>query len=368
MASSSVIRLLSQHVIPGSEIAGRLEAFRAGTTGVVRVVHGRPNVRYLTGYDGGGAPLWLIVDDDLCALVHYTADEDSLAALESSGVQLHPYAPEDDPRAVLQGALERFGGRRLFADLDWWAATDASALGSEAGDCSEVLTGLRAVKSPWEREQLRRAGAITAAVMRCLEESADGRTGPELAALLYGEAIARGSGAFTCIPYVAVGDATFENHTTWDWHERAGVGDQTCGSYLFEFATAVDGYAVPLSRSRTDSPEGQRALEAVERGVGRIREGLVPGADPRELHGRMYDSLSNAGFRFAHRAGYSIGLGDLETWMEGSVARLGPREERPIAAGMAFHVVGSVVQPGRFGVARSASLLVTEDGCEELTA
>ena len=82
----------------------------------------------------------------------------------------------------------------------------------------------------------------------------------------------------------------------------------------------------------------------------------------------MRGAIEDAGFRFAHRAGYSIGLGDLETWMEGAVALLGPHDQRAIEPGMAFHVVGSVVEPGRFGVARSNSLLVTEDECEVLSA
>ena len=99
-----------------------------------------------------------------------------------------------------------------------------------------------------------------------------------------------------------------------------------------------------------------------------MREALRPGASAKVLHEAMRGAIDDAGFRFAHRAGYSIGLGDLETWMEGAVALLGPQDDRTVEPGMAFHVVGSVVEPGRFGVARSNSLLVTEDECEVLSA
>jgi Xaa-Pro aminopeptidase len=355
-------------LISAQEIDRRLGAFRAGTEGHGRVVHGRANVRYLTGYDGGGFTPWLAIGDDWIVLVHYSADEDSVAGLDVPGLEPVGFEPEDDHLTALRAALGRFDGRPLQADLDWWMAPDVAGLPSDVGDCSALLNELRAVKSAWEQDALRRAGSITSAVMDRLEREAEGRTARELAAILYAEAIERGSGPFTSIPYLAVGQATFENHATWDWHERAEASEEACGAYLFEFATSVEGYGVPLSRSRCDDADGQRALVAIEDGVRGIREALVPGAHPRALHAIMHESISAAGFRFAHRAGYSIGLGDLETWMEGSVARLGPREGRVIRSGMSFHIVGSVVAPGRFGVARSNSVLVTDSGAEVLSA
>jgi Xaa-Pro aminopeptidase len=297
--------------------------------------------------------------------VHYSADEDSVVRLVEDGIEAFAFEPNEDPYDVLRAALP---AGRVATDLRWWTAAETRGLGIELEDCSDVLTELRAVKSEWEQECLRRCGAVTVAVMDHLEAAADGSTARELGAALYAEAIAQGSGPFTSIPYVAVGDATFENHTTWDWHGRQDTAEQVCGSYLFEFATSVEGYGVPLSRSRTEDRDGRRALEAVERGVARVREALRPGARANDLHEAMRSSIEDAGFRFAHRAGYSIGLGDLETWMEGAVALLGPQDDRAIEPGMAFHVVGSVVEPGRFGVARSNSLLVTEDECEVLSA
>lgn len=352
-------------MVPALEIERRLYALRRRMPGITRLVHGRANVRYLTGYDGGGFTPWLVIGDDACGLVHYSADEDSVARLVERGVTAFPFEPHDDPYEVLRAAMP---AGPLAADVRWWTAGELRGLERDVDDCSDVLTALRAVKSEWEQDCLRRSGAVTVGVMDHLEAAADGSTARELGAALYAEAIAQGSGPFTSIPYVAVGDATFENHTTWDWHARQDASEQACGPYLLEFATSIEGYGVPLSRSRTKDREGRRALQAVEAGVERVRAALRPGARANVLHESMRGAIEDAGFRFAHRAGYSIGLGDLETWMEGAVALLGPQDQRAIEPGMAFHVVGSVVEPGRFGVARSNSLLVTEDECEVLSA
>src|SRR6185436_5948952 len=107
---------------------------------------------------------------------------------------------------------------------------------------------------------------------------------------------------------------TYLNHTTWDWAKLWGGEDGSGGTYLFEFATNFNGYGTPLSRSRCDDPAAKRALGAIETAISGIRGRLRPGADPRELHALMADSIVAAGFSFAHRAGYSIGLGESETW------------------------------------------------------
>jgi Xaa-Pro aminopeptidase len=249
-----------------------------------------------------------------------------------------------------------------MGDLEWWTHPEAKAFELSIGDCSESLRALRVIKSPWEQDQLRRSGRITTQTMDELEALADkGATARELGAAFFRTAIQLGSGPFTFVPYVSVGAATFQNHTTWDWDS------EVCGPYLFEFATTIEGYGTPLTRSRTDHPDGRRALQAIEQGIRAIKDSIRPGADPAAMHDLMNRVIEEAGFHFAHRAGYSIGLGESETWMEGNLALLGPRARYPIREGMAFHVVGSVVQPGRFGVARSNSLLVTAAGGEVLS-
>lgn len=357
-------------MIPPEEVWGRVEAFRRLTPGRLRVIHGRSNVRYLTGLDGGGFTPWLIIGDQNITAVFYTADEDSLEQYSIQELRLRPFSPDEDVLEVVREAVRsEAASSAIVGDLQWWTHSEVAGLNLDVEEGSEAIRSLRVVKSEWEQSRLRESGVITQSTMDQLETLIDqGATARDLAIALYQTAIGLGSGPFTYLPYVAVGGATLENHTTWDWDREKGVEARKAGAYLFEFATNVDGYGTPLSRSRCEDRDGQLALAAVERGISSIRSALRPGSDPAEMHRLMLSSIESAGFRFAHRAGYSIGLGEAETWMEGELALLGPLARYEIRHGMAFHVVGSVVVRGRFGVARSNSLLVTADGVEILAA
>ena len=77
-------------MVPALEIGRRLDALRRRMPGITRLVHGRANVRYLTGYDGGGFTPWLIIGDDALAPRHHSADENSVARLVERGVEAFP--------------------------------------------------------------------------------------------------------------------------------------------------------------------------------------------------------------------------------------------------------------------------------------
>jgi Xaa-Pro aminopeptidase len=307
---------------------------------------------------------WLLLAGGTAGLVHYTAEEDSLASF-GDRMELRPFGRTESELDEVASMLEHVHDEPVLGDLCWWTAEEyrhvATQLGDRLQDCTRALTILRARKSEWEQERLRAAGRITAQVMGQLVKLAgQGASGPELAIALHTEAIKLGSGPLPPTPSVAVGAATFENHKTWD------DNNEQAGPYLFEFATSVDGYSVPLSRSHTDEPAGRRALDAIEAGLAKIEGLLGPGVPANHLDAAMRKAIGAAGFELRHRAGYSIGLGETDTWMEGVVARLEPQATWRLEVGMAFHVVGSVVRPGAFGVARSVSVLVTDDGFERL--
>ena len=344
---------------PARELQQRIESVLAAVPPGALVVHGRPNVQYLTGYDGAGFGPWLVLDGDRRRLVHYTADEDTFADLAGSW-ELVPFGPADDDVEVLAETLSG----EVSGDLDWWTAGELAglsrSLGVAAADESDALARIRRRKTAWEQDQLRAAGGITHEVMQALVDlAADGATGPELASELHAHAIQLGSGPFPPTPFVAVGAATLRNHTTWDADCRPA------GPYLFEFATSRNGYGVPLSASDTEDDEGRRALAAIQGGLAVIEERMGPSVAEHEIDALMRAAIAGAGHELRHRGGYSIGLGEADTWMEGRVARLAPNADYALEPGMAFHVVGSVVAP-TFGVAQSISVLVTDSGIEHL--
>ncbi len=345
------------------EFADRRQRFLDSVGTSLNIIHGRPNIRYLTGYDGGGFPPWLVLDDGRMTLVHYTAEEDSVVRLAES-MDLVPFGPADDEITVVSDVLLQRGRSPAAGDLSWWSPSDFRAVESiEHGlvDCGDQLAALRAVKTNWEQGKLRASGEITSATMQRLVDMASHHaTSRELAIALYEKAITLGSGPLPPVPFVAVGRASFENHATWD------ASDEPAGPFLLEFATSVDGYGVPLSRSGTHIRRGQKALDGIRRGIDRALERLQPDEEARTIDGLLRSSIAESGFELRHRAGYSIGLGESDTWMEGRVARLAPHATFRLKPGMAFHIVGSVVMPGEFGVAHSVSALVTPDGHEVL--
>jgi Xaa-Pro dipeptidase len=328
------------------------------------LIHGRSNIRYLTGYEATGFAPWLLIRGGEMVLVHYTADEDSLRSL-AGWIELVPFGPSDDETAAVVSLFGSPSTDDLSGDLDWWTGTEYKAIrdvvGDRLNDCGQSFSEMRRCKSSWEKEQLRNAGRITDSVMRLLVELAQkGASARELAAHLHESAIRMGSGPFPPIPFVAVGGATFLNHSTWD------ASNEKAGPYLLEFATSVNGYGVPLSASATRDANGQRALAAIGTGLRSVAQRMGPGVQASVVDSLMRQAIAAAGFELRHRSGYAIGLGEPDTWMEGRIARLSPNATYPLATGMAFHVVGSVVQPGSFGVAQSMSVLVTDDGIEHI--
>ena len=69
-----------------------------------------------------------------------------------------------------------------------------------------------------------------------------------------------------------------------------------------------------------------------------------------------------------HRTAYSIGIGFAPDWGEGQIISINQGEHRPLQTGMTFHLILLVYIPGLTSVEVSKTVLVTETGCETLTA
>ena len=93
-----------------------------------------------------------------------------------------------------------------------------------------------------------------------------------------------------------------------------------------------------------------------------------------EIHSLVQNSLEQemgpAGRRNS-RTAYSIGIGFAPDWGEGQILSMTEGEQRPLKAGMTFHLLaGHVPLQGMERVRRAAcsdTILVTETGCETLT-
>ncbi len=80
--------------------------------------------------------------------------------------------------------------------------------------------------------------------------------------------------------------------------------------------------------------------------------------------------IERAGFEpnFRKRTGYSVGVGYAPSWGEGHIVSLRRDDPTPLEPGMVFHMPPALRVPRRYGLGFSETVLVTETGCEVLTA
>ena len=78
--------------------------------------------------------------------------------------------------------------------------------------------------------------------------------------------------------------------------------------------------------------------------------------------------MEGLGIRKENRTAYSMGIAFPPDWGEGHILSFHKGEQRPLQAGMTFHLVNGVRVPGLgHKVSCTDTILVTEDGCETLT-
>jgi Xaa-Pro dipeptidase len=107
------------------------------------------------------------------------------------------------------------------------------------------------------------------------------------------------------------------------------------------------------------------SLAGLEAAIAAIR----PGVPASEVDAACRAEIAAAGYDegFRHRTGYSIGLNFPPDWGEGHICHLKAGDERPLKAGMVFHLVPQVFDGRRASIGFSETVLVTEDGSEVLT-
>ena len=139
-----------------------------------------------------------------------------------------------------------------------------------------------------------------------------------------------------------------------------------------EFAASIERYHAPIFR--TVIP-GEPSAE-VARVAGCITEahdaGLAamgPGKTIDAVDKAIRQVVTEAGCaRYAHsRFGYSLGLAFPPTWAQSLSVNIVPGSQAVFEPDMLFHILIYLLEPATFGVATSATVLVTETGIEPLT-
>lgn len=321
-----------------------------------------PNIRYLTGFTGSNAFVFVSGDSFVFVTDGRYAELGGRLLEQISGSTLVTY------RVGLEDVLvEQFGDHQQIGlesqDVNWAfvhglkAKTETSLKPTKG-----IVESLREIKDGTEIAALAAAagaGDEAFGTVRALAATADseGALGWQLINAMR-EA---GGGQAGWPPIVAAGpNAALPHHLS----ETAAVGD---GLLLLDYGCTVDGYHSDMSRTiwleGDVDPEIQRmhqaVLESQEAGIAAISPG-VTGHDVDEACRAV---LRQYGYeeRFVHSTGHGVGLEIHEG------PRLAAKSDDVLTPGNVVTVEPGVYVPGFGGIRIEDMVVVTDSGHEVLT-
>lgn len=224
------------------------------------------------------------------------------------------------------------------------------------------LKEMRAIKSPEEMENLREAQAITeAAYEYILPRMAPGRSEAEIALELEIYMRRHGAEAVAFDLIVVSGQKSSMPHGV-PGNKLLEIGDFV----TMDTGAVFEGMHSDMTRTvaigRVDEEQKhvyEVVLEAQRAAIAAVRDGVSCAAVDEAA--RSVIDAAGYGKYFGHSTGHSVGYEIHET------PSFSPSSKDTAHAGMVITVEPGIYLPGRFGVRIEDMVLVTADGCEDLT-
>lgn len=229
-------------------------------------------------------------------------------------------------------------------------------------ELGQQVSDLRQVKTSAEMEKLRQAEAIgDRAFQKVLDRLEVGMTEKQVAAWLefyMKEEGAEGfsfdtiaaSGLHSAMPHAVPTDKRLEN-----------------GDFLtMDFGCLYQGYCSDMTRTvvmgRANAKQ-REVYETVLRAQETALQGIRPGMTGREIDSLAREVITKAGYGkcFGHSLGHSVGLEIHER------PNFSPKEETVIRPGMVITVEPGIYIEGFGGVRIEDVVILTENGCENIT-
>ena len=342
------------------QITGKLEAYDLDAMLIVS----EPGERYAVGFQGEGVVL--VTRDG----AQYSTDGRYIEAarkqvtgaevvLTTRGRSHLEWARS----CIRKHGLKRVGFESGRVSVEWYQRwqRELSPL-CELIPAQSLLDGLRASKDGEELAAMRQAQKITdEAFEEVLNYIRPGLTEQEVAARLVYELLRRGARKVSFDPIVAAGANGSMPH--------AVPGGTVIESGMFvtmDFGCIYDGYCSDMTRTVAVGKPTQEmekvyhtVLSAQQAGIAAARAG-IPG---RALDAAARQVIEGAGYGeyFTHSFGHSLGLEIHES------PNASPSEERLLPVGTVISAEPGIYLPGKFGVRIEDVLVLTENGCEDLT-
>jgi Xaa-Pro dipeptidase len=234
---------------------------------------------------------------------------------------------------------------------------------------SGAIESSRLVKSPQEIEYLKQAAQFSEHGMRAgVAAVNEGATELDVAAAVH-SALDRVGSVYTGLPaFITSGPRTELVHATWTPREIES------GELVFlEIPGCAHRYHAVHSRSVFvgDAPDMvSRASEVATTALNAAKSLMKPGIPAREVFEatRSIINESDVDYKQGRRIAYGIGIGFPPGWDEGDIFSINIDEERPLQAGMVFHLITTMRPKGLGAIGSSDTVLVTENGVETLTS
>ena len=365
------------------EIASRIAAVRermsANNLGAL-IVHSPENIFYLTGYQTPGYywhqalvlplnadPVFIAPPHEASLIPEYCWVDD---------VRLYP--DTSDWAQVTSGVVTELGlgrgnigleteSRYLSVDLHGRIASRLSQAALRDG--SGLIESCRLIKSPREIDYLREAAQYSEHGMRAgIAAVTAGASELDVAAAVHATLDRVGS-VYTGLPaFITSGPRTELVHATWS--PRQIQPDELV---FLEIPGCSNRYHAAHARSVFVGQTSElvaRASEVATKALETAKSLMKPGVPAREVFeaGRSAIDDANIGYKQGRRIAYGIGIAFPPGWDEGDIFSINIDEERPLQAGMVFHLITTMRPKGVGAIGSSDTVLVADEGVETLTA
>ncbi|WP_303898824.1 Xaa-Pro peptidase family protein [Anaerotruncus colihominis] len=322
--------------------------------------------RYLTGMQSSAGTLLVLRGLGAYFIIDFRYFEKARAVCSGCEVIL-----QDKLYRQIGELLKRHGVRRLAVESDYMTLAEYARWKERLTDvelfsdarAGEALRALRAVKSPRELTSIRAAQKITDdAFTHICGYIRAGMTDRQIAGELLDYTYRHGSER-PAFDYIVVSGA----HSSMPHGVPTDKAVEKGDFVTMDFGCVVDGYCSDMTRTvavGAVSEEQRRVydivLQAQKAAIAAVRPGAVCGDVDAVARGVI--AQAGYGGAFGHGTGHSLGLEIHET------PAFAPENAHICAPGMVITVEPGIYLEGRFGVRTENMVLVTQDGCEDLTA
>ncbi len=341
------------------KIIGMLDAYGLDAL----LITSEPNRLYVTGFPSSAGTA-VVTKEGCCFLTDSRYIE--AAAREITGCEVAEPTRANPTLQMVEDFLRRRQVRRLGFEEDRTTVSEYETLRSkltcELVPAAALLAEARAVKDPGEVEAMIDAQRITEkALDEVLPFIKAGRTEKEIAARLQYLMLHYGAENMSFDPIVVSGPNGSLPH---------GVpGERVIQNGEFvtmDFGCIYHGYCSDMTRTVAvgfATEEMQRVystvLSAQEAGIRAARAGVTG----REVDGAARAVITAAGYGdyFGHSFGHGVGVEIHEA------PNASPMNEKPLPAGAVISAEPGIYLPGKLGVRIEDVILLTEEGCKDLT-